>query len=1159
MVPGTYQLALWLPDPAADLQDNSAYSIRLANQNVWDGANGYNLLDSTIAIVSPAQGGASTGQSTYGTPYGFFTFGGQPGATKNTGQFCNPSAIAVDASGNVFVADSGNDTIRKVSSNGLVSTIAGQAGIAGSIDGAGLTALFNEPSGIAVAENGTIYVADSGNNTIREITPLGVVSTLAGIAGQVGSSDGSGPGAMFHFPAGIAVDGLGNVYVADECNQLIRKVTPSGAVTTIAGKVGTQYIADGQGSAAAFFSPMGVAVDNSGNIYVADAANGAIRVINPAGFVSTLAGSTAVNAYAPTYLATGADGTGSAAQFFFPSSVSLDSSGNIYVADTYEDTIRKVTPSGFVSTVAGATLQVGDTDGPGSAARFSQPCAVASDSSGNVYVADAGNNTIRKIVTTGNVTTLAGTSGYVGSSDGLGGAAEFVSPSGITTDASGNSYVADSADDTVGEISSAGVVSTLAGTSGVMGDADGAGTSAEFFYPTGIAADSNGNIYVADTGNSTIRRINAGVVTTFAGVAGHAGALDGGPGVALFNQPSALAVDLLGNVYVADTHNDTIREISPEGAVTTLAGSPGETGSSDGVGTAALFKQPAGITVDEGENVYVADTGNNTIRTITAGGTVTTLAGAPGVNGCLDGLGTAALFNSPSGVAVDKNGNLFVADTLNNAIRIIALGGAVTTLAGNPNLPPGSADAAGANALFCSPTGIAVDSTGDVLVADFGNRTIRKGGVATGPMITVQPSPKTAVAGGTASFTVSANGNPGPTYQWQLSTNGGKTFTSLTDGNGVSGSATAVLNLSPVVAGQSGNLYECVITNSVSSVTTNPAGLIVDTPPSITTNPTSQTVNAGSGVVLSVAVSSSLPPTYQWYYNGNPIGGATGSTLSLSSVSAADAGTYAVNVTTSAGTIYSSAATLAVNASASSSVIVTQPASQMINAGSTIVFTVITGGGANQTSLREDVASATSYQWQFNGVNLTDGNGITGSTGPQLLIQGTTAANDGDYACVVTTGGTSVTSNTAGLLVETVSSPGSVSSISSRAFVGTGDNILIGGFYIVGSTSATVLVQAIGPALAAAPYNVTGTLQKPALSIHQTQNGKDVVLYSNVGWGSSPILLAAAAAAYAQPVLTPNAADSEVLLTLPPGGYTAEVSGADEGTGVALCAIYQLP
>jgi thiol-disulfide isomerase/thioredoxin len=226
--------------------------------------------------------------------------------------------------------------------------------------------------------------------------------------------------------------------------------------------------------------------------------------------------------------------------------------------------------------------------------------------------------------------------------------------------------------------------------------------------------------------------------------------------------------------------------------------------------------------------------------------------------------------------------------------------------------------------------------------------------------------------------------------------------------------------------------------------------------------------------------------------------------------------------------------------------ITTQPVSQTMAAGSTVVFTVSCG-------------DPVSYQWTFKGVNLSDGNGVAGSNGPQLVLQGVGAGNYGNYACVVTDLGGSTKSTPATLQVASVGSPAQVSSLSARAFVGTGDNLLIGGFYIVGSTSATVLVQAIGPALAASPYNVSGTLQRPTLAIHQYQNGNDVVLYLNTGWGSSPVLSAAAAAAYAQPVLQPSSNDSELLVTLPPGGYTAEVYGADGGTGVALCAIYQLP
>ena len=239
-------------------------------------------------------------------------------------------------------------------------------------------------------------------------------------------------------------------------------------------------------------------------------------------------------------------------------------------------------------------------------------------------------------------------------------------------------------------------------------------------------------------------------------------------------------------------------------------------------------------------------------------------------------------------------------------------------------------------------------------------------------------------------------------------------------------------------------------------------------------------------------------------------------------------------------------------------VITANPADEVVDSGSTLVLTAA-------------ASDAASYQWSFTprgssaAQPVVDGSAtgsdvVSGSSGPQLVISDATSLSAGAYTVVaVNPTGSSQPGAAATVTVVTSPTPGTVGSISARSFVGTGDNILIGGFYINGSTSATVLIQAIGPALSAAPYNVAGTLKYPSLSIHQTQNGKDVTLYSNAGWGTSPVLAAAANAAYAQPALQPGSADSELLLTLPPGGYTAEVAGADGGTGVALCAIYQLP
>ena len=272
-----------------------------------------------------------------------------------------------------------------------ITTLAGTAGVTGSSDGTGSAAQFNNPWGVAVDNSGNGYLADFRNGTIRKITPAGVVTTIAGTAGVTGSSDGEGSAAQFLVPRGVAVDGLGNIYVADMGNSTIRKITPAGVVTTLAGTAGVTGSSDGTGAAAQFSNPFGVAVDGLGNVYVADTGNGTIREITPSGVVTTIAG---------TAGATGsANGTGSAAQFLYPKGVAVDGSGNVYVADTLNSLIRKITPAGVVTTLAGyadrtGTGESGYTDGAGNVAQFANPCGVAVDGSGNVYVADTANSLI---------------------------------------------------------------------------------------------------------------------------------------------------------------------------------------------------------------------------------------------------------------------------------------------------------------------------------------------------------------------------------------------------------------------------------------------------------------------------------------------------------------------------------------------------------------------------------------------------------------------------------------------------------------------------------------------------------------------------------------------------------------------------------------------
>ncbi len=326
------------------------------------------------------------------------------------------------------------------------------------------------------------------------------VSTLAG-SGDIGFTNAIGTAAKFFGPHGIAIDAAGNLYVADLGNHVIRKITPDGAVTTLAGS-GVAGFADGVGTAAQFSGPNGIALDAAGNIYVADTFTQRIRKITPAGTVTTLAGS---GAYSFGGVLGGfADGIGTSAKFHLPKDLAVDASGNVFVADDVNHRIRKVTPAGIVTTVAGSTL--GSADGTGANAQFNRPSGIAIDAADNLYVADEFNSRVRKITSTGTVSTLAGSAS--GFADGIGTAARFEGPIGVEVDASGNVFVADTKNNRIRKISPDGTVTTVAGGGGAFGGfADGIATVARFKSPTGVAVDASGTIYVADAANHRIRKI----------------------------------------------------------------------------------------------------------------------------------------------------------------------------------------------------------------------------------------------------------------------------------------------------------------------------------------------------------------------------------------------------------------------------------------------------------------------------------------------------------------------------------------------------------------------------------------------------------------------------------------------------------------------------
>lgn len=728
------------------------------------------------------------------------TVAGYAGKGSNDGVgsgalFQNPQGVAVDGAGNVYVADTGNNTIRVITAAGVSSTLAGTPGVAGSADGTGASASFNQPAGLALDAATNIYVSDFGNNTIRKITLSGHVTTIAGVAGVVGSANATGTNATFYHPLGIAVDGSTNLYVADYGNQLIRKISSSLAVTTLAGAVGVAGTNNGTGTAAQFNNPEGVTVDSSGNVYVADTGNAAIRLVTSAGAVSNLAGS-------PGSLGS-TDGAGTSALFYQPIGIAYNSSGGfLYVADYFENTIRTLTTGGTVVTVASLAGTTGSTDGVGSAARFWGPQGLAVGSGGTLYIADTGNSTIRTMNTLDAVTTLAG-SPSAGGTSGAAPNARFYNPQNVALDSATNIYVADTQNSVIRKITTTGAVTVFAGTTGVFGSADGA--SALFSGPQGIAVDGNGNVYVADTGNSTVRKITPGGVTsTFAGSAGLPGNTDGTNTTVQFNRPEGVAVDSANNVYVADTYNFTIRKITPGGVSSTLAGLAGTSGSFDGTNTGARFNCPAGVAVDSSGNLYVSDYNNNTIREVSPAGVVTTLAGWAGVWGNSDGTGTNASFYGPTGITVDASDNVFVIDSGNNTLRKVTQAGVVTTVAGLAGVS-GSSDGTGTAAKFYYPAGVAF-AGGYVYVADAGNNTIRSQCIL--PSIITQPQSQTTSPGNSVTFSVSVYGSSPLTYLWQYNT------TNLP------------FNSSSILASNAGT-YQVTISNAAGHVLSSPATLIL--------------------------------------------------------------------------------------------------------------------------------------------------------------------------------------------------------------------------------------------------------------------------------------------------------------------------------------------
>ena len=663
-----------------------------------------------------------------------------------------PLGVALDASGNIYVADYTNNRIRKIAPDGTITTIAGNGKAGYSGDGGPATsAELNTPDRVTVDGQGNVYIADSNNNRVRKVTSAGIITTVAGNGkAGYGGDGGAATSAELNFPDGTAFDAAGNLYISDANNNRVRVVAPDGTITTAAGNGMASYSGDGgPATSASLNSPAGVAVNTDGHLFISDQNNNRIRKVTN-GTITTVVGTGAAGY-------SGDGGPGTLAKLNTPAFIEFDGSGNLYIPDRDNNRIRVLLTDGTIWTLAGSGAAgfAGD-GGPAVDAKLNSPRAIAISGSGSIYIADQANERIRLLtlvagapsnLTQFTISTVAGNGSASYSGDGgLAIDAALSSPFGVAVDSAGNVYIADFNNVRIRKMTPNGTITTVAGTgvAGFSGDG-GPAVNAMLNRPSKVSVDAVGNFYVVDSGNSRIRKVTPdGTITTVAGngTAGEDG--DGGPAVdASLNYPEDVTVNAAGDLFIADGDGNTVREVTVDGTITTVAGNGRQGYSGDGGGaTQASLNNPSSVAVDSLGNIFIGDTNNNRIRKV-ANGIITTVAGN-GVRGYGGdgGPATAAELASPT-AKLDTTGNLYIPDAGNNRVRLMLTNGTIWTVAGNGNATFGGDGGPAVDASLHFPTIVALTPSGNVYIADAFNERIR--------LLTPVPQPPAIAAGGIVS------------------------------------------------------------------------------------------------------------------------------------------------------------------------------------------------------------------------------------------------------------------------------------------------------------------------------------------------------------------------------------------------------------------------
>src|ERR1700722_17029541 len=672
---------------------------------------------------------------------------GIPGYSGDRGQDASaalnsPTGLALDSAGNMYVADENNNVVRRIAVDGTINTIAGngKSGYAG--DNGEATSAQIDPVAVALDSQGNLYIADGYNYRIRKVDTSGIITTIAGNGIEGGQGD-NGPAisAEIDFVTDLAVDNVGNLYLADLFNYEVRRIDTSGMMTDFAGGLLYGFYSDGSPANTVILAPGGVAFDRCGNLYISDedTFNTAVRRVDlSTGLIYTVAG-TGQDGF------TGDGGEALAAELNYPTGLAV-SGGALYFADIVNQRVRKVL-NNIITTVAGTGIR---DNGPAANAFLNFPEGLAIDGSGDIVVADTGNTEAREFKAGGNINSV----GQL-----LGG-----TPYGVTVDKAGNFYITDEEPSFPYEmphilkLGPGGTTSVIAGNGpdGYSGD-DGPATLAVLNSPQGLAVDAAGNIYVADYGNHRVRKIDTtGNINTIGGNGKIQFSGDNGPATSAGMDPIDLAVDSAGNVLVVDQLNNRVRMIAPNDTITTVVGTgmAGHTGEG-GPATPGLLHIPPGVALVISGNMYIADEGNSVVRRVTASGLITTIAG----NGTLTpsagdgGPATAAQLN-PFSVAVDAAGNVYVTDNFNDHVRLLT---PQVVKAASMTIVSGSGQSAMVDAGLPAPLVLKVtDGTGAGVPGVLVTFTVSPEGAAT-----VTPSPALTLNDGTVTAIVTLGSNPG--------------------------------------------------------------------------------------------------------------------------------------------------------------------------------------------------------------------------------------------------------------------------------------------------------------------------------------------------------------------------------------------------------------